>query len=435
VQAAINTLKEGETLLFPCVNGGRYIVKSPIDFGALRHVTLQGTDRTCGLFYSSSRSNTYAFSLAGADSVTFENLRLFSVSNTIYPKVVLLMGRLSSNSGSAHHVFDKVQIDGYATKALVYNIASEEDAFTNIFLILNGGGAKYVYYTSNSDDLRIASLALASNLSVWFSHFHIDDYSADLDATHSLVYIHNQSSAGGDEVWRDGYFGQGEGPEEKHLASAVTIHADKGAGNSQRTTFDSNRYENGLIFFHIDAAGGSVSDLRLTNNSFATAAKTGYFLYASPGSTLSNVYLSDNETGYTQDHSLVGLTSALGRLQNSYVAENYPVTATSISNSTIQNRLTGTFTVGLLEGVSQPPSVSSCGMSPAVAPNSSTLGGTITEGTGTDGCRLKFASPPSRCVVTSEAGLTFRYSLSGNVLTVSNAGALSSTKLDWTCTR
>ena len=88
--------------------------------------------------------------------------------------------------------------------------------------------------------------------------------------------------------------------------------------------------------------------------------------------------------------------------------------------------------IGMLQGSDAAPTPTSCGTSPAAA--GSSTGGTVTEGSTATGCTITLVNAPARCVVTSEAGLVFTYSLTGAVLTVVNVGALSSTKLDYTCT-
>lgn len=82
------------------------------------------------------------------------------------------------------------------------------------------------------------------------------------------------------------------------------------------------------------------------------------------------------------------------------------------------------------------PTVTSCGGSPAMTPNSNDMGGTITEGTAATGCIITFATAFSNapsCLVTGQAGLVFSYAVSASAITVTNVGALSSTKLDYAC--
>ena len=105
------------------------------------------------------------------------------------------------------------------------------------------------------------------------------------------------------------------------------------------------------------------------------------------------------------------------------------------TNPTLKLQVAGTAGAVLFAGNDTAPVATSCGTSPAVAASSTTFGGTVTEGTIATGCVVTFANTPSRCTVTSESGLVFSYALASNVLTITNVGALSSTNLDWTCTK
>lgn len=80
--------------------------------------------------------------------------------------------------------------------------------------------------------------------------------------------------------------------------------------------------------------------------------------------------------------------------------------------------------------------VSSCGTSPAVTVGSTDTAGEIAEGTIATGCTIAFTATKTYapfCTVTSQAGLVFSYAVSTTAITVTNVGALSSTKLNYTC--
>ncbi len=82
------------------------------------------------------------------------------------------------------------------------------------------------------------------------------------------------------------------------------------------------------------------------------------------------------------------------------------------------------------------PTLSSCGSSPAIATGSSDMAGEITEGSVATGCTITFAkafaSAPF-CTVTEQAGLAASYTISTSAITITNIGALSSTKLNYQC--
>lgn len=83
-----------------------------------------------------------------------------------------------------------------------------------------------------------------------------------------------------------------------------------------------------------------------------------------------------------------------------------------------------------------PGTPTSCGGSPAVDATSTDNGGEITEGSAATGCVIPFGSTwgtKPNCTVTAQSGLGFSYTLSTTAITITNIGALSSTKINWTC--
>ena len=82
------------------------------------------------------------------------------------------------------------------------------------------------------------------------------------------------------------------------------------------------------------------------------------------------------------------------------------------------------------------PALTACGTSPAIS--GTDRGGIVTEGTSATGCTLTFHTPATvapGCTVSSQAGLVFSYTTSATALTITNVGALSSTKVSYTCAR
>jgi hypothetical protein len=80
------------------------------------------------------------------------------------------------------------------------------------------------------------------------------------------------------------------------------------------------------------------------------------------------------------------------------------------------------------------PALTSCGTSPTIA--GTDTAGTITEGSAASGCTATFnkafAATPY-CVMSSQGGLGFTYAVSTTAITITNVGALSSTKVDYHC--
>lgn len=82
------------------------------------------------------------------------------------------------------------------------------------------------------------------------------------------------------------------------------------------------------------------------------------------------------------------------------------------------------------------PTPSSCGTNPAITLGSTDTAGEVTQGSVSTGCTITFAAAKTRapfCAVTDQAGLSFSYTISASAITVTNIGALSSTKMNYVC--
>lgn len=94
----------------------------------------------------------------------------------------------------------------------------------------------------------------------------------------------------------------------------------------------------------------------------------------------------------------------------------------------------GTGASHIVEGHGTAPALTSCGTSPTIT--GSDVAGTVTEGTIATGCTITFysayANAPT-CTITSESSLGFTYTTSTTAITITNVGALSSTKVDYHC--
>lgn len=104
-----------------------------------------------------------------------------------------------------------------------------------------------------------------------------------------------------------------------------------------------------------------------------------------------------------------------------------------IATTSPQSKLTINGDIGT-DGVAV--TVSSCGTGATVTVGSTDTAGEITEGTLATGCTINFSSTKTRapfCTTSSEAGLAFSFSQSTSALTVTNIGALSSSKIDYIC--
>lgn len=89
---------------------------------------------------------------------------------------------------------------------------------------------------------------------------------------------------------------------------------------------------------------------------------------------------------------------------------------------------------GHLSSTGTTPSLTSCGTSPSRTGTDIT--GTITEGSVSTGCVLTFGvayTATPHCTLTPQSGLAFSYAVSTTAITITNIGALSSTKIDYAC--
>ena len=326
IKNAIASIPDGATLLFPCTTAtsNGYLVTAPIDFGGKSNINIEGTNKSCRIIYASSVNHGHAFSVVGAKYICFKDVQLFSGNTTHPPKVVLLMGRAASSDSAGNYSFQRVSVGGYATKAVVYSIGSECNSWDNVHLTLNGGGALYVFFTSQSDELSIAALPTASNLGNWFSHSSVSDYSSQIGAgpNHSLFYI--GGTQGGDSVFRDGYLSS--------LGGTAFTFGNTGG----RWTIDSNRFENGYQMVNFPTAS-SVANVRLTNNTCATR-NGNYLVNSHPEAVLVNAVFEGNHVyGSTVN------TAKFPTLMNSRVMENYDFTCVKAVRSILANLNAGTY--------------------------------------------------------------------------------------------
>jgi hypothetical protein len=80
------------------------------------------------------------------------------------------------------------------------------------------------------------------------------------------------------------------------------------------------------------------------------------------------------------------------------------------------------------------PALTSCGTSPSIVAGSTDTAGEVTEGSISTGCTITFKVAYTRApfvTVTAQSGLVFTYTVSASAITITNVGALSSTKLNY----
>lgn len=330
INNALAVLKQGQTLWFPCTAGSYYNVKSPINFGSLQYKSLAASGPGCYLNYVGSSPSNYAFSFVGAEAADIRNLDFMTSNSGTCPQTTLLLGRTTSNTQSGQLKFENVRVEGWATKAIVYSIASEEDQWINPTIILNGGGALYGFYTSGSDDLGIGNLPTASNLSLWMHNFHLYDFSPSIDPSHALIVDVGTSSATGNHTFRDGYLGSTNGTGFQIVSTGSRMIA------WMALTIDSNRFENGYQMFNFTGEG-SFGNISLTNNKSAGVSK---YLINLPTRCFDCTFQGNN---IQQADSA---TSVFGSLLNSFLSENYPYSVTSVTGTVVNDRVHGSIQIG-----------------------------------------------------------------------------------------
>ena len=125
-------------------------------------------------------------SLKGANGVSMSGVKLESDPVT-FPKTAMILGRDVNVDSCGWHNIRRVWIDGKFSVAGIYSIASEENIWKDIFIQLQGGGAKYGFYSCTEDDLSVDSLPASSNIANSISRMHIWNWQAIADA--ACIYL------------------------------------------------------------------------------------------------------------------------------------------------------------------------------------------------------------------------------------------------------
>lgn len=330
ITSAIAALNTGDTLYFPCTTGNVYRVTSPIDFGGMASKNIAGKGNGCQLsYFNSTTTNNYAFSFVGADQLNISGLS-FEVdqSSANPPQTIMLLGRKTGNAASGHFNITNCKVEGLATKAVVYSITSEEDYWAGNILTLNGGGAKYVFFTSTKDELSVGSPLSATgttNLSIWLvGGNRLQDFTAGTNATHAIVFDSSDGN-GGDHVYASGYMSSPAG-RGFQFNNNVT---GPGAFTDFRTTIRDWRLENAGVFAYFSTVTGGggdfLKDLRFYGNTLDSGAGV-------------NFYSADASMGYQgldleENNAENGETSTLNNVNFSTINDNFSVTLTTVTNS------------------------------------------------------------------------------------------------------
>jgi hypothetical protein len=131
--------------------------------------------------------------LKGANGCTIKGVKLLS-GPTAFPRCALVLGRDSNVDSCGWHNLSEIFIDGHFSHAAIYSIASEENYWSDIFVQLRGGGAKYGFYTGVSDALAVDSLPTSTNLANTVRKMNIWQWEGAAD--HSSIYIEGAQAVG-----------------------------------------------------------------------------------------------------------------------------------------------------------------------------------------------------------------------------------------------
>ena len=189
------------TLFFP---SGKYLVTStlvlPANCKMLGAGVWNSVDHPLGSTILGKHTGAAVVSLVGKNYSQIENLHIFGDS-TVTPQTGLLLGRSSPGSAGCH-LIKNVTVSGYYSKAAIYSIASEQNTYINIVGIVEGGTAKYVFFTSQSDDLSVGGLTGSSNMTGQLYGFFFQHL---VDTADTSVIFMDAGIGTADWSYRDGY--------------------------------------------------------------------------------------------------------------------------------------------------------------------------------------------------------------------------------------
>mgnify|MGYP001575669333 CR=1 FL=1 len=276
-----------------------------------------------GIYYAGNAGRS-AVSLAGATNITFRDFEISS-SATTPPKALLLLGRTSGGSFGTHNI-DHVKIKGYATQALVYSIASEGNVWDGgTYLNLDGGGAKYLYYTSFQDNLALGGLTSSTNTTTFMAHMIMG--LSDPIANSANIYIQTTDANATDFKIRDSLIGNGGTGGAG--SSYVEINMAGTGGPFGRILIDGLHAEGGAPTYglKITTDGGTIralNSLTLVNSTMSSPATN--FIYGADNTTIN---LSKIEYNYNSPASSV--------YNMSFTKLQYDKTNFTVRNQAFQN--------------------------------------------------------------------------------------------------
>jgi hypothetical protein len=274
----------------------------------------------CQIYYNpTGGAPAAAFSLVGSKFTKIQDLTLMSASSSNVPATILMLGGPHGSSGM--HTFTNVAVAGYASRAMVYSIASELNEWRNVYFNFMGGNATIGFYTSAKDDFGICSACEdTSNLSILMDHPSFTVAQSILN--HVFTAIEDKTEGGtGDHYFLNGYIGLGTNTQSTgfKFISGDSAHG----GFNWKVSVHNFRIENGghgiqfVKDYQAKVYNYDIEDV--TWDSSVNGA--GDFMWGDVGLQLYNMRFAQN-TGYTWYNNPRG-SSTVDGIINSVVMENY----------------------------------------------------------------------------------------------------------------
>lgn len=249
----------------PCTTNSEYLFLSPVILPTGTNGTIEGGNLNgCALNYnpaSNPGAVQAAFNGIGTASITFQHIR-FKSGSAFPPSAVLLLTRNLSHLGGTDSLLDS-EVDGYATKSLVYAISSENLRVERVRFNKRGGGATDVFYTSGIDDLGVCTGSCDSgnsNLSIFFHN----NIWADTDTTADCQVYDNGT---GDHYYIGAYFADNSNTGSSAFCFGIATNTP-----NSKMHVSNVRIENGGHGIHfIKNAGAALYMYDVDNFTFSSA--------------------------------------------------------------------------------------------------------------------------------------------------------------------
>jgi hypothetical protein len=287
-QAAINAAQPGGTVLVP-KPPVQFQIFGTLDFTGKTGISFVGAGLGASAIWYLGTGGKAAVSLVGAKSINLRNLDIYCANASAPPMCAIVLGRTDAGSYGGH-VIEDTTAGGYVTKAVLYNVASEENAYRSCYFHVDGGGAKYNVALSEQDDLGVSGtgfpLYASTCLCNWFQNLRaIRSSDAGIDADAALVYVVGRYSTG-DLAIRDSFLSTNSG-------SGIQLHLPDANLQPRQMIVDGFRLENsgawnGSQLYGVrvtGVTGASLTGLDVRRMSASVLAQGGYGVYGADGIT------------------------------------------------------------------------------------------------------------------------------------------------------